>query len=452
MQAAPAPVRHVEPAYEEVQPYEPEYQADEYAADGYDPAETYEPPTQFSAPQRYAHEPEVAFTPAPQPPAYDTTLFDDPKPRAPQPDTAETARVAPTAVAKSKKPATGWAAILGIGGEKEAKPTSKGRGRSQWAGGRRRVLIGQIVIGGVIALLVFGELHNLVAPPSGPSYEQVQAAARAAVGDTGFPQTQGAAVATGFTKSFFNFSAANAALRESQLLQFTSQDVLNDIETNYASQDDSAKKISQQLVDGPYVVSMVASSATDAVATVSLTLTGAPDDSGAATAKVLYVSLPLHYDKARNAIAVSGSPTFLPSSGVSTFNDLNLKPSWVSDDNVQTTIDASLLPQFFTAWGISSSADLKNLLAGNAATTLRAKTGLKGAVTYVANSVTDTSVQQAGDGSSTPTHRKFQTTVSWLDQVTGATYSQTYRGWILRQPSGSWTVEDINNAANISGK
>lgn len=415
-----------EPYVEE--PYEEEY--DEVETPSYEPEpEPYRAPVRRRAEPEYSEEAEDLFAPAT-------------KATAPAPE-----RVSAVA-AKEKKPATGWGAILGLGGNKNAKPkapASSEKSRSRWSG-RRGPLIIRIVLVFLALIVGYNGVMRMFGPSEGPTFDQVQSAARDAVGVTGFPTEQGGSTAVGFAKVFFTYSSTETArgLRDAQLLQYVNASSSSSVDAIYPTEG------SQSIINGPYLVSVESSDDSHAVATVSMTLQGASEEgSTKVTAKVVFVSIPLTYAKATNTMAIAGSPTFVPPTNVGGVDDAYSDPDWERDTDVASSIDESLLPQFFTAWAQSSTANLKSLLAGTKDTTLRAKSGLHGAVAYVPDSVTGTIVESAATGESTANRRRFQSTITWENGVSKAQYAQTYRGWIVRQPSGSWTMEDVSNAADF---
>jgi hypothetical protein len=327
------------------------------------------------------------------------------------------------------------------GKKKKGKPAKPAGGN--WAGDRKKVLAIRLVTGGLLAFLVLVGLKSMFIPPTVPSRDDVAAVAQAALGQTGFPSTEGEGVATGFTRTFLSYTPDQAGreARAIKMLNYAPENVVKLIDPNFGTTINDQQEevpVTQTVTDGPYLIDSESIDATHAVFT---TLTQVNNS------KWIYLQVPMLYNPDNNTLAVSGYPTFVPPTDVAKVPETEAVPQWSNDDEVEKSFSSDLT-NYLKAWAGSDRDLISRYIDDDA--TLNAKTGLGGTVEF--NRLDDLSIELVEDDSVTqnPNERRAQANVTWVDPLNSVTYSQAYR-LTIRKIDDRWYVHDIKNSALVSG-
>lgn len=338
-----------------------------------------------------------------------------------------------------------------------AKSKAKPKTRGNFAGDRRKVLAIRTVVIIIAVIIAFNGIKNIVAPNSGPTRDQVTAAAQQSVGYTKFPTDQGGGVALGFTKAFLNYTNTAAAkdARQKQLLNYAPANVVSAIDPSFGSSNtggtpsgtpsgtdnppatsaEGAAVKPQAITDGPY---LVGSKNVDDTHGVFTTMSKLNDTTW------VYLQIPMLYSPSDNSLAVSGYPTFIPPTAVSRVTDGDLKAPWTADTAVAEVFQPDLI-NYLTAWASSNKDVISRYLAPDA--TLASKTGLGGTVSYY--KLTDLVVETKDKTTNADLNsRRAEFTVIWSDSINQVNYTQRYR-LNIKYDGKRWYIQDIQNSALI---
>jgi Conjugative transposon protein TcpC len=322
----------------------------------------------------------------------------------------------------------------------------KANKRGNFAGERRKILIIRIVVVVVLGVLVINGVKNIVAPATGPTRDQVIAAAQEAVGFTDFPVSEGQGLALGFTTAFLNYSPTpeDRESRAQRLLNYAPETVVNSIEPAFGTKilegsEGEEVQVSQTITDGPYLVGSRSIDDTNAVFTTV---------SEVNNTTWLYLDIPVRFDAELNALAVSASPSFVPATGVLKVTEADMSPQWVADTVAAGDFEADLT-NYLTAWAASESDVIGRYITPEPS--LAAKTGLGGVVEFSRlNSLTIESLDDTDPNVNT---RRAEVSVTWKDAISNVSYPQSYRLVInYNETESKWSVDEIQNSSLISGE
>lgn len=311
----------------------------------------------------------------------------------------------------------------------KAVKAQKIRKQGNFSGGRKGVLIIRIIAVTVILVLMGLGVKSILLPPSFPSPATVISTVRQNLGVTKFPTDAGKAFVSSFASAYFTIDPETAPKRLDTLRAFTTDILASTFNTS-----DSAS--TQKVTAAPIVTKITSVDDNNAEYTVSLQLNGT---------RWVYVTIPVYYDSAKNAFAISDTPAFVSAPNLATLP--NKEAPFQVDAQLGSQVTDNL-KSFFAAWGESDSQTLSRYIMNNA--NVETQTGLRGAVKFV--SVQNILVEQKEAGSADMNQRRATVQVTWADPTNPKIiYNQNYNMKLFQQPDQRWYVQDISAGAPISG-
>lgn len=312
-----------------------------------------------------------------------------------------------------------------------SKSSKNGRGskrgkkpNANLAGGRGRTLaLRWGVVGGIGILSAMG-IYSIVVPPQFPGPDQVVSVVKEDLGVTDFPASNGEGFVLAFTKAYLTYDPEATNNRADTLANYVPDSLLSVVTGSFGSN-------AQAVSEGPYISGIRYIDDKNAVYTASARLN---------TGSWVYVEMPVTWDPANRAFAISGAPAFVGKPPVAAVEGVNVE--WTEDEEAGENF-ANWVPGFFTAWAASDEQGLVPLLTPDADP--RAKNGLNGTVTY--NSMTDLKVSTPLEETDT---REARVTITWniagtgADDGTSTSYRATYQLLVTYdEKNKKWAIQDI---------
>lgn len=346
--------------------------------------------------------------------------------------------------------------------------------KSDGAVSEKSARIWRMIITGLLVVFVILGAKNALIPPKSMSSADVQQIAMQASGNTGFPLSQGAAIAQAFAQAYIPLSgdsASNAVLANFYAGQKFDPSGNSTVSTIMPLSTDS--NMSQQIKAGPFVFSQKAIDDKTANFVIGMliyqTSNGIPivvKGTSNIDYKWLYLNIGVVYDKDKNTFAIDkNSPSVVAEPSMTSSKDLNdaEEPGDGQTDDEVTKEAKDTVINFMKAWGQSDQSALSTLVSKNK--TANTMNGLNGVYTLNDDS-SGLQFVAYGKPDGDPYYRGL-VTVQWVDKIpadqmsssmqnankdtsntnigdSSVTYTSKYVLKLEKTNDGKYLVQDIN--------
>lgn len=332
----------------------------------------------------------------------------------------------------------------------------------------------RMVITGLLVVFVILGAKNALIPPKSMSSTEVQQIAMQTSGNTGFPLSQGAAIAQAFAQAYIPLSgdsASNAVLANFYAGQ--KFDPSGSSTVSVSTPSSTGSNMAQQIKAGPFVFSQHAIDDKTANFVIGMliyqTTNGIPivvSGTSNIDYKWLYLNIGVVYDKDKNTFAIDkNSPTVVAEPSMTASNDLKepKEPGDGQTDDEVTKAAKDTVINFMKAWGQSDQSSLSTLVSKDK--TSNTMNGLNGVYTLSDDS-SGLQFEAYGKPAGDPYYRGL-VTVQWVDKISAdqmsssmhnanqdtsnanigdssVTYTSKYILKLEKTSDGKYLVQDIN--------
>lgn len=290
---------------------------------------------------------------------------------------------------------------------------ARDRKKSQYGGGRMKIIVVRVLVFGIGGVLMAGGLKNVIAGNDAITPEQLATQVQIELGYTGFPTESAQTFAVRFVREYLTYSQSSSEGRTARLAVYSP-----DAAAGEWGWDGNGK---QKIITGPYVSAPTKLDGKEyATVTVAAQL-----DSG----RWVTLAVPIYAAKS-GALAIAGAPAFITQPTLASSPG---RPGTTSpDDELASELTTDVLPGFFAAWASSDATELSRYVTADAS--ISARTGLGAAYTFV--SVNSVIVPQG------ETTRDAVVQLTWGTETSG-NYTQTYTVTVEQGTDKRWSVKDI---------